>query len=64
MEDISTLCWFDVFGGLYYDALAIGLLHLEELNVRESCLGVAIFGGFGDVCFGLYIGDFGGSFRH
>ena len=33
MEDIATLCWFDVFGGLYYDALAIGLLHLEELNI-------------------------------
>ena len=46
---MDTLCWFDVFGGLYYDALAIGLLHLEELNVGEPCLGVAIFGGFGDV---------------
>ena len=35
---MDTLCWFDVFGGLYYDALAIGLLHLEELNVGESLL--------------------------
>ena len=33
LEDIATLCWFDVFGGLFYDALAIGLLHLEEFNV-------------------------------
>ena len=39
---MDTLCWFDVFGGLFYDALAIGLLHLEELNVGEHCLGVAI----------------------
>ena len=35
---MDTLCWFDVFGGLYYDALAIGLLHLEELNVGEYFL--------------------------
>ena len=49
MEEIATLCWFDVFGGLFYDALAIGLLLLEELNIREPCLGVAIVGGFGGV---------------
>ena len=49
LEDIATLCWFDVFGGLYYGALAIGLPHLEELNVGELCLSVAIFGGFGGV---------------
>ena len=36
-------------GALDHDALAIGLLHLEELNVGELCLCVAIFGGFGDV---------------
>ena len=35
---MDTLCWFDVFGGLYDDALAIGLLHLEELNVGGSLL--------------------------
>ena len=34
---------------LHYDALALALLHLEELNVGEPCLGVAIFGGFGGV---------------
>ena len=38
MEDIATLCWFDVFGGLYRDALAIGLLHLEDLNVGEPLI--------------------------
>ena len=58
---MDNLCWFDVFGGLYYDALAIGLLHLEELNVGELSLGVAIFGGFGGVLFGLCIGGFGGD---
>ena len=35
---MDTLCWFDVFGGLYYDALAIGLLHLEELNIGEPLI--------------------------
>ena len=35
---MDTLCWFDVFGGLYCDALAIGLLHLEELNVGEPLI--------------------------
>ena len=38
LEDIATLCWFDVFGGRFYDALAIGLLHLEEPNVGGSLL--------------------------
>ena len=38
MEEIATLCWFDVFGGLHYDALAIGLLHLEELNIGEPLI--------------------------
>lgn len=49
---MDTLCWFDVFGGLYYDALAIGLLHLEELNVGEPLFSIDAFGGFGGVCFG------------
>ena len=40
LEDISTLCWFDAFEGLFYDALAIGLLHLEELNVGEPLIGL------------------------
>ena len=35
---MDTLHWFDVFGGLFYDALAIGLLHLEELNIGGSLL--------------------------
>jgi hypothetical protein len=35
---VDTLCWFDVFGGLFYDALAIGLLLLEELNVGEPLI--------------------------
>ena len=38
MEEIATLCCFDVFGDLHYDALAIGLLHLEELNVGEPLI--------------------------
>ena len=42
------MCWFGVLEK-HYDALALALLHLEELNVGEPCLGVAIFGSFGDV---------------
>ena len=37
------------FGDLHYDGLALALLYLEELNVGEPCLAVAIFGGFGGV---------------
>ena len=58
---VDILCWFGDVGGLYYDALAIGLLYLEELDVGELCLGLAIFGGFGGGCFGLCIGGFGGD---
>ena len=38
-----------VFGDLHYDALGLAFLHLEELNVGEPCICVAIFGGFGGV---------------
>ena len=44
---LFVLVW--CFGDLHYDALALALLHLEEINIGEPCLGVAIFGGFGGV---------------
>ena len=47
---MDTLYWFDVFEGLFYDALAIGLLGGAECW-RTFDL-VDAFGGFGGVCFG------------